>query len=406
MNAAVVQVPPDIWHRILSEEEELTIYDIPAANLLPLSMSCHYLQDLLQVYLYRHVNLRTVEKALAFFDTLLTPAHNYHDLAAEVLTLQFSFTTHDESSSEGGPIWDLFWDQLASVMRLMSALKTLNICYSLHDDDCLHRFIMESNLQDCVPASLETVHLKPLPGTEFGSLTRIHSVGPWNGSSWPVSISLIPTITTLIVTSPTYILWPLTAEQLLAERNRWTAQFRHHGHRANVNLSTILLNFGTVDEGNGYEQAEQGLHSSDEDREDDDGDGDEGEDEEGDEEEEEDGDGGGEEEEGGEGEEEEDSDSDDSDAVDVPAVFEPKGIIDGHLYGIQFAWTKEEDDTWEETTRHHVDEREAYFFGPSGGDKVYDLPFFHVDEEGESESEAGDDSFRPRRGVSFACGYF
>jgi hypothetical protein len=68
----------------------------------------------------------------------------------------------------------------------------------------------------------------------------------WNSSFWRLDISLIPHIRTLILTTPSYVIWPPTTSQFKRTIAEWTAQFRH---KTDSQINEIVINFAFNDEG-------------------------------------------------------------------------------------------------------------------------------------------------------------
>ncbi|KAK7014682.1 hypothetical protein R3P38DRAFT_2787515 [Favolaschia claudopus] len=219
-------------------------------------------------------------------------------------------------SARSSSVWRLFWGQLPQALKSLTRLKTLNVCYALMDYDCLHRLVLEGDLRGCVPPSLEKLHLKPLGSDiEFLKGQVEEDDGPWAGSSWNVSVSLVPNIHTLIVTTPTYLISDFTHITHDMTMKRWTAQYRRKEPYVNTQLHNIILNFAYDDEASAVVC--------------------------------------------------DDKECDDEECLnmDIPYMFEPRDIIDGHM-------RKDGEDVWEERTYPVPrNTREEYFFGP-GGDEA------------------------------------
>ncbi|KAJ6588088.1 hypothetical protein B0H19DRAFT_1057343 [Mycena capillaripes] len=224
----------------------------------------------------------------------------------------------------------LFWSKLQQAIPLLLNLKTLNICYSVVDAECLHRYIIEGNFSHSLPSSLGTLHLKPLPEEDGNNEGELWNVGPWDESMWRLSISLIPYIHTLIVTSPTYIIWPLTQDRLDLTLAEWTAQLcRRSPSSSPSTLTTIVLNCGYGD------RAQCAVDYED---------------------------------------------FSDDGQEPIPDIFEPKNILDGHLVGSQIVWERTAPKEWgiKNLVVPSTSNREEYFFGTGG--RAYLRPYFHINE--------------------------
>ncbi|KAF7335857.1 DBF4-type domain-containing protein [Mycena sanguinolenta] len=212
----IVQRHTDIW---AWDREEITRFSF---------LSKEYLR-LFRPMIYRNVNLRTVSDALQFFSTVCEPENQY----LAVLS---------------GPVSNMFWLQLRAALGQLTQLRTFNFCYKHSDTDFLVRLVNEADLQHCLPATTQTLHLKPIddeyvtPPDDAGQLLE---QAPWDSNTWRLAISRIPSIRTLIVSTPCYLIWPPTQERHDAILQEWTAQLR----RDSSSLSVVVLNFGYKDEG-------------------------------------------------------------------------------------------------------------------------------------------------------------
>ncbi|KAJ7883085.1 hypothetical protein B0H13DRAFT_1890598 [Mycena leptocephala] len=90
------------------------------------------------------------------------------------------------------------------------------------------------------------MHLKPLPEDYDLEGEDLISTFAWNSAFWRLDISLIPHIRTLILTTPSYVIWPPTTSQFKLTIAEWTAQFRH---KTESQLNEIIINFAFNDEG-------------------------------------------------------------------------------------------------------------------------------------------------------------
>ncbi|KAJ7511053.1 hypothetical protein B0H11DRAFT_2214901 [Mycena galericulata] len=254
---------PDLWHEIfhnhLRPELDLSAAALPALRSLSRTFAL-----VVRPLMYRHVNLLSFPRAVAFFEIV---AENLR-LARSVRTLQFSFDMgpfntdsdsdsdsdmedidNDANSLDSAPLRDLaveteFWSLLNKGLPNLICLTTLSISYDHAQHDFLHHFLRMGNLAQTLPASVAKVHLKPLPAEYLLHPKDLHMEGPWNTTSWRLQISQIPNIRQLLVTTPTYIVWPPTTDQLRLTIAAWTAQLRHSTSR----LEEIVVYCGFGDE--------------------------------------------------------------------------------------------------------------------------------------------------------------
>ncbi|KAJ7486070.1 hypothetical protein B0H11DRAFT_1913803 [Mycena galericulata] len=209
--------------------------------------------------MYHHVNLLSCSAASIFVTTLTkvqsTLSHVVPTpvLARCVLSLQISFNLEEDT-----PAHRTFWDLWGQLLPLLTSLKTLSICYSHDDADCLGRFIRSGRLSQHLPRAVKRLHFKPLCDEFFEcSAEDSGSSNPWDSSDWRLSISLIPHIRQLIVTTPTYIVWPPTRERYNTVMNMWTAQLRRGHHTSQ--LDEIVIHCASGDEGESLNQWEGEL---------------------------------------------------------------------------------------------------------------------------------------------------
>lgn len=142
-------------------------------------------------------------------------------------------------------------------------------------------------------------------------------LGPWTATNWCLDITLLPHIKQLIVTTPTYIVWPPTARQFDSAKNKWTAQLRR-SPGVSV-LQEIVIHSAFADEGDRIRSWEET---------------------------------------GGE----------------LPDV------LDGRNLGADWVWRRESRKEWQMVSHTaYFSNREEYFFGRSEGE--YELGWLHIDAE-------------------------
>ncbi|KAK7012591.1 hypothetical protein R3P38DRAFT_2790246 [Favolaschia claudopus] len=139
-----------------------------------------------------------------------------------------------------------FWRFFCTVMPTLSSLAVMSISYAHNDPLFLRRIINYGDVRNnTLPASLRTLHLKPL-ATDY--TRRLQLAGPyaWHDISWRLEISLLPHVETLILSTPSYVFWPPTKANLEFTLAEWTAQMRCNG---TSNLKEIIINSGFGDNG-------------------------------------------------------------------------------------------------------------------------------------------------------------
>ncbi|KAJ7898739.1 hypothetical protein B0H13DRAFT_2337394 [Mycena leptocephala] len=277
MSEAVIQHPGpelifDMWEYILLKHTGPSeVFD--AEWLQKTQYTCHGFAKILRPLIYRHVNLRCFADAISFFSTISL----YQSLASSVQTLQFSFDlganpklgrygpedsnsdvhNGDDSSSESGHSFNVdsglpqpehqeFWAAFIECMPKLVQLKKFSISYSHSDLHFLHRLLRFGNLTETLPRTVQTMHMKPLPEDYNLESEDLISEHAWNSTLWRLDISLIPHIHTLILTTPSYLIWPPTTKRFKAVIQQWTAQFRH---KTQSLLKEIVVNFAFSDEG-------------------------------------------------------------------------------------------------------------------------------------------------------------
>lgn len=77
--------------------------------------------------------------------------------------------------------------------------------------------------------------------------------GPWDTTFWRLTISQIPHIRQLFVTTPLYVVWPPTQDQLELTMAEWTAQLRRP--KVTSPLEEIIINSAFGDDTELLEQS-------------------------------------------------------------------------------------------------------------------------------------------------------
>ncbi|KAJ7161783.1 hypothetical protein C8R43DRAFT_1123501 [Mycena crocata] len=260
--------------------EHVGMYELSATDLLALQRVSPLFYRIFRPYTYRYVNLRTPSDAIAFFSIVKSP--RYDILAEAVRSLQLSFNMDPETYEDPGPEikadlglwafqemnaldWEAFWIHFREGLPKLSLLSTLSLSFSHDDDNILGRLVENGDLIHSLPSSVMKLHLKPVPEEYhhvelvrhflrflFLFLTRMQELageGPWDHPSWRSYLAQIPHIKEFFVTSPMYIVWPPTQDNLDRDIKYWTRALRRADVAVPSSLRRIILNCGFGDEG-------------------------------------------------------------------------------------------------------------------------------------------------------------
>ncbi|KAJ7447727.1 hypothetical protein B0H11DRAFT_1929477 [Mycena galericulata] len=336
----------DLWIEIFHKHLRPQV-DLSASSAAELQYGCRFFAGALQPLLYRHINLRSFSRAIAFFTSV---AQENPRLARSVRTLQFSFEmtplgadtetedldddTDSVQSRDVSPLETEFWTALNEGLPNLISLTTLSVSYDHNNKDFLRDLLRMGDLARILPASVIKLHLKPLPEEYHLHPEDLHMDGPWHTTSWRLQISQIPNIGQLIVTTPTYVVWPPTVDQVTTTVAEWTAQLR----RSTSRLQEIVIKCGFGDEGGALEKWQESH----------------------------------------EGEEMADGFGEDR-------------------FGVQMVW-RLNDKEWNPVEIYETSDsnREEYFFGPEG--QEYNLPWLFVDEKLHGEQWRQSQRDEPRMG--------
>lgn len=126
------------------------VYHTTRAQVLQLQFLERSLEPLIRQYIYRHVNIRTLNDMIAFAITL----GRHADLCQSVRSPQLSLDL-DTLDPEQLETFSQSW---ISTFPNMTNLVSINLCYSHEDSNALQRFVNFHHF----PRSLAKLHLKPL----------------------------------------------------------------------------------------------------------------------------------------------------------------------------------------------------------------------------------------------------
>ncbi|KAJ7017308.1 hypothetical protein C8F04DRAFT_1200694 [Mycena alexandri] len=215
------------------------------------------------IYLYRRVVLTnhnakapwSFEDAIRFFSTVAL----HSTLAYSVRTMQLTFNMMDCTLEELDPLEEnldmpfppstplaaAFWASFQRIMPRLTRLETLNLSFDHDDRLFLRRFLVLGNLETTLPSCVKKIHLKPLgPDYHLEDDELLTDWTPWDREAWAGELARIPHIKTLLVTSPTYVVWPPTNDGLDAAIRAWTGSLS-----TSSGLQEVVLNFAFGDEG-------------------------------------------------------------------------------------------------------------------------------------------------------------
>ncbi|KAJ7272358.1 hypothetical protein C8J57DRAFT_1507213 [Mycena rebaudengoi] len=225
------EVAPELW--LLIAEQLLDFRDLDKDTVDCLQYLGSVFLKLFQPLLYIHVNLTTGNRALQFFQTVLSKPH----LASRVLSIQFTLDLHPPPP---------FWTGFQALLPTLHNLQSLAFSFGEDDEDALNRIIGDGHLATSIPSNVHTLHLKFLyKRREFADKS-----GLWNFSHWRLSVSQIPApIQNFVVSTPTYVIWPPTASQRSSVLLAWTSQMSMARRSATPStLRCIVINSGFGDE--------------------------------------------------------------------------------------------------------------------------------------------------------------
>lgn len=144
---ALLQIPFDIWDRILSQEH-LKAFGPRASELVVIQTVCWQAASLVQPHVYRHVNILDLDAFTSFSGAV---AGGLLDPGQWVRTLQISFNT--------GGLSKQFFKDMSKTIFALKHLHCLIFCYS-HRDLTFVRNLRK--LATSFPPSLKELHIKPI----------------------------------------------------------------------------------------------------------------------------------------------------------------------------------------------------------------------------------------------------
>ncbi|KAF8215164.1 hypothetical protein K438DRAFT_1926744 [Mycena galopus ATCC 62051] len=230
----VLQMLLGNWRVGLGKEKELK--DLASMN--------RHFHSVVQPFLFRHVNVRSLEEAVELFQIFRLSCS---PLAPGLHTLQIGCDLNVDAYKDSADrklartVWQL-WKELVPAM---CNLCTLTLRVDMEDMDCIHQFLRHGSPQ-YLP-SLRTLHIAPdydswpqYPDHHAGS-----DVGPWNSSTWASNLGspALAHVTSLIFDTPGYPFWPPTSEAADALCRSWFGKLS-----VTSSLAKIVLHFGYHDE--------------------------------------------------------------------------------------------------------------------------------------------------------------
>ncbi|KAJ7221053.1 hypothetical protein B0H12DRAFT_1270402 [Mycena haematopus] len=243
---------PELRHRIVQAfVDDWHVADDPeAGQLKPLAGVDAIFHTVIQPFLFRHLNIRTLRSGLDLFDLFAFPFSHHVNLAAGLRTLHLSLDLKPGGYNKKSRL-HLFWQRWQTFAPRMVHLDSLSLCVDMEDDtNCLQRFLANAHL-DHIP-SLRTFHITPSqdywPHYERGAVRA--DAGPWDSDDWPALLahpSLVQ-LTSFVFTTPGYPFWPPTPQGADTLCQNWFSQLP-----ITSNLGTFVLHFGYFDEGERHE---------------------------------------------------------------------------------------------------------------------------------------------------------
>lgn len=213
----------DLWRLLL--DEYIDVWDLPRNVISSFQSITAPAKALFQPYVYRHANLRSTHDAFLFFNILTSVP----ELKAVVVSLHLAFIP------KGSSLY-----LLKEHLPQLAALTFLSFAYSNVDADPLGTLVNDLLLRDMLPAGVHTLHLR-------SSCHDPSPSHPWLSALWGSHIASIPSsITTFILTTPEYIIWPPTTSQLESTVSEWTGALSSNG---GSRLRRIFINSGFGDAG-------------------------------------------------------------------------------------------------------------------------------------------------------------
>lgn len=224
----------DIWQAILSIPGAFT-----ATELLDLQFTSRNFLTAIRPLIFQHINLIDEDRGWAFVEAVTSFNFDSTISTQYTRTFQLSFSPSG-SQNKKTRFWSLFGDALKS----MNNLKSLNLCFAHGDQTFTER------LARLIPQLSDTVyklHLLPIPEETLLSVSSPHpsdarvdlhaytqqtflaslSGGPWNDHRWPQVVGNLGPIRSLVITTPTDLIWPPHDERGEQIIQRWTSHAQH-----------------------------------------------------------------------------------------------------------------------------------------------------------------------------------
>ncbi|KAJ7437072.1 hypothetical protein B0H11DRAFT_1936185 [Mycena galericulata] len=234
-----IHIYEDIWRLLF--QEYIDVCQLPAPVIQTMQSISTGTKEVLQPYLYRHIHLRRARDVHLFFATLDLRG----DLGTHLTSIHLAFIPTDSK----------VWILLRTHMPGLGQLSFISFAYSGNESDPLGYIL--AKLGRFLPAALQTLHLRSSCNPED---VMASGSTPWTTKTWCGNLAQIPSpITTFILTTPDYVVWPPTTEKLNKTRDAWTFGLSSH---PGTSLRRIFVNSGFVDGGEGTQVYMQTLHDN------------------------------------------------------------------------------------------------------------------------------------------------
>ncbi|KAF8067033.1 hypothetical protein FPV67DRAFT_1670492 [Lyophyllum atratum] len=226
---------------------------------MSLLYTCKFFNELFSPYVYRHVNLRSIGKAVSFFETILARPF----LASSCITLHlgvdFRRKTCERDRIRAEEL-SRYWTLLPKAFRVMNHLDTLIICFGITDYAFFSMWSKHtSNKPGLYSDTVRCVHLKQFqdedynpPSDNEGSDSdedsddedepgaTPYSGGPWSCDSWPLFLASFSKFQSFRLTTHRYIFWPPTPENLRTLCKNWTSLLQPTSHLSDIRFMSGL----------------------------------------------------------------------------------------------------------------------------------------------------------------------
>ncbi|KAJ7022641.1 hypothetical protein C8F04DRAFT_1272456 [Mycena alexandri] len=234
------EVYDDVW--TLLSENYIDTRTMERQDLMNLQYICRNWLHQYRPLIYERINLRTYKDAEILFR--LTLPNNKH-LLPHIKLLSFGFPLPQDDTADM-PLWTAFRTELHDMINLAIII----VSFTHKDPEPLgqaNRLLLHG-LE--LPKTLDLLHLRS-SAEFFEDEIQLGDYRPWEGETWRLDLALIPApIKQFVLSTPHYVIWPPTDNQIDLTLNKWTAQWRK-GYLPAVRptLDLITINQGYIDDG-------------------------------------------------------------------------------------------------------------------------------------------------------------